>query len=156
KLDKEGKTLTVGKQTWAAPAEGRSRWPVFIAVTKQVVEIYVGPIEERRRRGADQPVALAFLLTAGAQLENLKIAELPNSTYVPLIEARQRANATVHGPKAEVGRLQAGSLPRGLTTVDGIPFYLPDGQQQAIDVARSMSGVKDPVRNKGSFMFSTS
>lgn len=153
-LDKDGKKIQSGRTVLEAADDSARRLPLLALVGKQSVEVYVGKFAERRERSIDQPVDLVFALISGARLQNLKVVDLPASNYAPLVAATRLANMDATDKKSATGGIDKASLPQGLTTIDGVPFYFADGENNALDVAASMANIKDPFRNK-SFFFST-
>lgn len=152
---KDGKSLAFGRNSIASETLTTDRLPLLVVVGRKTVEVFFGGFESIRPRVDNQPIDLGFSLSGGAQLQNLKVIELPKSDLMPIVVAAQRVNVAVSGNQATVAKIDAASLPSGLKEVDGVPFYFATGDLNALDVATSMADVKEPFRNK-SFFFGPS
>ena len=94
--------------------------------------------------------ACVLTLANGAKVRNLRLTAYGN--YSPMMAPAligHLANVALTGEVTGLGdglAVESGALLTGLLSANGVPFHVTDGPKQALDVSKSMSGVKEPFR----------
>jgi len=88
----------------------------------------------------------ALALGRGAKVRALQVVHLPGG-YVPL-PVTSKANLDVCAKDGGLS-LDAATVPKGVATIEGIPFWLAEKEgANALDVSVSFTGAKEPIRLK--------
>ncbi len=127
--------------------------PMKILVTKDNIEIIVGQFTEFRKR-TKAPVVISVTLTGSAKLSDLKVLGVDGQVADPILSLDAKVNTVVEGKDAPVGKFAAGQGPKGVYQHHGVTFYVPE--TGAIDIAKSMAGIKTPTISNKVFFNKTS
>lgn len=134
----QGTGLRMGRERDAGAALDEDL-PLRIRVVGDFVEVTLGGLRASRRLGPE-PLDLRLALRAeGTRLSDLELQPVAPGRYFPLLALPEKTNASL----ADFG---IKPLPAGFSERDGVPFLIPAGR--AVDVAASMRGAREPLRNK--------
>lgn len=144
----KGEQIRVGPRTRANGSPVDEAMPFSIHLLGNYLEVALGPLREFRRV-EKHPVDLAMILHgSGLEVGELTVKPLQTGGYFPILSLPQKANATLET------WIRDGLPSSGFLESRGVPFFFSPAK--ALDVATSMSGAKEPFRNKkGYFAEST-
>ena len=149
----DGKSVRLGRGTQTLSTTDGANLPITVMVRKDVLEVSLQDVSEARTLTPEQfGPALCVNLARGTAIRNLRVIPLTNPLLLPLHALRTQTNVTVAIDNASPSPSE---IQKDVSSIGGVPFCFTPGPMNAVDVAQSMAGLKDPTRNKN-FNLSTS
>ena len=155
-LQKDGHTVMAGHRrgpTVAKLDDPTMEWLPFEAgIMLPSGAITVGGVLAATGSVTDGGGACILTLSNGAKVRNLRLTAYGD--YSPMMAPAligHLGNAALTGGETCLGdglALEPGALLTGLLSANGVPFRVTDGPREALDVSKSMSGIKEPFRVK--------